>query len=364
MTELVIRGTALAAPFGRHSDIQAFLASDRSHFAVDHGPGGTPVREGRCAWADEAIVQAANGKLRKQVDRSTLLAMDCLNELAQQRGQAASHDLDDIGLFVASQFGGMDFSEIQLANLVLAGPRKVSAYQAISWFYAATQGQWTIAQGSHGFAKSFAGDLGGFVQTLTAASMALRTERVRAAFCGAVDCCLTPFARRIVSDAYPMEMPLGEGGAFFWLEMFTDAAARASRQTRGVRIVHWGTVQLRTTAAALLEAPAIARRLLPTPCSHLLILQDAARSDELRGFEERVIEELHLCVDAVTTVNPKTRFGHLLCGALPVDVALAAHMLVNGRETDASTVPAQVNGALVLSLSPYGLLNHVFLQRT
>ncbi|HET9645469.1 MAG TPA: hypothetical protein VFP68_19405 [Burkholderiaceae bacterium] len=373
MSELVIRAMSLAAPFGRLRDIDAFLASDKSFLTAARANDGTPITEGRCTWAEESIIGATNGKLRKQVDRSTLLAMSCLQELAQAHSASSLHRLDDVGLFIASQFGGMDFSEIQLANLVANGPRRVSAYQAIAWFYAATQGQWTIARGSHGFAKSIAGDLGGFVQTLTAAYAGLRAERFHAAFCGAVDCCLTPYARRILAEGGHTPEQLGEGGAFFWLERSTRSTGRTSRIAHEVRISRWGSIHLPSapSSATAAEVSELLDCVWP-PClwstSRLLIVLDGAEDAEFAAVEKLLVEELHSRVDVVGTVCPKKRFGHLLSGAMPVDVAIAAQTLSNAsRESwadELSNRPADPNCAVVLSLSPYRLLNYVLLHRT
>lgn len=399
MPSLLIRGLALVAPFGFESDLDAMLASSRSFLETGREPDGSVTSSGRCHWVDDVLIPNANSKLRKQVDRSTLLAMHCLDQLAARLAADPHHRvaLDRLGLFIGSQFGGMDFSEGQLANLVRSGPRKVSAYQAISWFYAATQGQWTIAHQAHGHAKSFAGDFGALVQMLGAAHAAMRAGRIEAAFCGAADCCLTPYARRIVSDARLLKVPLGEGGAFFWIAPAQTRSQSAAACAGTVRIGAWGALPLPAAAPTQADTNALVDLLPPLP-QRLLLIRDGAHRGTLGQCEDAVVETLQSRLPRADMLATKPRYGHLLSAALPLDVAIGAHLLASqmapgpsdrtrcadtagavanqatgdaksaaaGKAASAATGEAAVatpfDAVLVLALSPYRVLNYVLLE--
>lgn len=349
MSSLLIRGFALVAPFGLEHDLDAFLASPRSFLETRRQPDGSVSSAGPCHWMDEVLIPNANSRLRKQVDRSTLLAMHCLDRLEGLTRRATDDpaggvDLDRVGLFIGSQFGGMDFSEGQLANLVRAGPRKVSAYQAISWFYAATQGQWTIAHQAHGHAKSFAGDFGVFVQMLGAAHAAMCAGRIESAFCGAADCCLTPYAQRIMADAQLLKIPLGEGGAFFWIAPSDARPPPTASCAAVVRISAWGALPLPAGAPTPADIDALVDRLPPLP-QRLLLIRDGAHRATLGQFDDAVVEALQSRLSRVSLLHPKARYGHLLSAALPLDVAIGAHLLASQGAPAASHRTLAVDAA-------------------
>jgi len=137
--------------------------------------------------------QLADRKVMNQTDRSTQMAMAVMDDACADAGlvdTAASHR---IGVFVGSTFGGIEFSESELYSQFFLSAKKVSAYQAIAWFYAATQGQWTIARKLHGFSKSYVSSSNGGLQGLIMGAVALMRGHCDTAVICASEALITPF---------------------------------------------------------------------------------------------------------------------------------------------------------------------------
>ena len=410
---LAIKGVAVVAPFGNDEHIGQMLAQEAHCFSdLPFPPYGEPYRfakSGICNWAQEQIVAASNSKLQKQVDRSTLFAMYCLDRLVNRDVQSAGAEelqdvnLTDYGVFISSQFGGMDFSEIEMAKSLMFGPRRVSTYQAISWFYAATQGQWTIAHKSKSFAKTFTGDGGGFVQSLTAARAALRLKRCRSALCGAADACISPFALRMVgaamqADSAPLSvyslqakgsgyLP-GEGAGFVHVDLpensDDDPAVLA-------RISHWGSIATAWHADANANANANTNTNTNTNTDRGffdtitaletniggfseidLVLLDGMNVGEYAEFEMALLSTMREKNPPIIFCCPKLQFGRCFSAAMPIDVGIAVKLLHGtpfadskqlfrnqGRATDG----ASIRTILILGQSVYDYLNYLVLTK-
>ena len=187
-------------------------------------------------------------KILKQTDRSTHMAMACCR-MATEDGklELSQEDPYEIGMYFANTFGGMEFAEPELYAQAFIGPDRVSAYQAIAWFYAATQGQWSISTGIRGFAKSIVADRSGGLQALGWATLAIRRGHCKVAYAGGFEAPLVPYAYLIhqtsrllstqISDPARAYMPfhrkrsgmvLGEGGGILLLEDLEHALNRGA----------------------------------------------------------------------------------------------------------------------------------------
>ena len=85
----------------------------------------------------------------------------------------------DIGIFVGNCLGGVGFGEKELYNLYRNGSKAVSPYQAISWFYAAPQGQISIYYNIKGYSKTYVADRISSDVAFGAAFEAIKLNRVK-----------------------------------------------------------------------------------------------------------------------------------------------------------------------------------------
>src|SRR5205807_4810073 len=102
-----------------------------------------------------------------QTDRSTHTGIAAC-ELAAKDASLALEDEDpnQVGMYFSNLIGGMEFAEPELYAQRFLGSSRVSAYQAIAWFYAAAQGQWSIQRGIKGFSKTVVADRTGGLQSV------------------------------------------------------------------------------------------------------------------------------------------------------------------------------------------------------
>ena len=112
----------------------------------------------------------------KQTDRATHMALAACRMATEDAGlDLGAEDPRQVGMYFANVFGGMEFAEREdLYTQSFIGPDRVSAYQSIAWFFAATQGQSSISQGIKGFGKSIVADRAGGHQALLLGALAIR----------------------------------------------------------------------------------------------------------------------------------------------------------------------------------------------
>lgn len=143
-------------------------------------------------WDPEAYIAR---KQVRQTDRHTHFALAAIDLAMRDAGlMLDNEDRSRVGVVLANTLGGMEFAERELYRLWTDGPRTVSAYQSIAWFYAASQGQITIAHHLLGFAKTYVGDRAGGIQALGHAYRAIREGDADVIFAGATEAPLTPFS--------------------------------------------------------------------------------------------------------------------------------------------------------------------------
>jgi minimal PKS chain-length factor (CLF/KS beta) len=185
-------------------------------------------------------------KLIRQTDRHTHFALAATDlALHDAQIQLENEDPERIGVVISATLGGMEFAERELYTLWAKSPRAVSAYQSIAWFYAASQGQITIAHGLRGYSKSIVSDRSGAIQALGHAYHAIKEGRADVLLAGGAEAPLTPFsllcyigAGIVNTQAHTAEqaylpfdqeaagIALGEGAALFVLEEYEHARRR------------------------------------------------------------------------------------------------------------------------------------------
>jgi act minimal PKS chain-length factor (CLF/KS beta) len=97
----------------------------------------------------------------------------------------------EISVVTANATGGAEFGQREMQNLYRKGPRAVSAYMAIAWFYAATSGQISIRHGMRGPCGVVVTDQAGGLDALGQARRVIRNGG-RAVLAGGVDSALSP----------------------------------------------------------------------------------------------------------------------------------------------------------------------------
>ncbi|MBV9958758.1 MAG: beta-ketoacyl-[acyl-carrier-protein] synthase family protein [Acidobacteria bacterium] len=187
-------------------------------------------------------------KIIKQTDRSTHMAIAACHLATKDAGlDLSAEDPNDVGMYFANIFGGMEFAEPELYAQAFLGSKRVSAYQAIAWFYAATQGQWSIGTGIRGFGKSIVGDRAGGLQAVAFGALAVNRGHCKVVFAGGFEAPLVPYAFLIHHtssllsshntdptlayrpfDVARSGLVLGEGSGMLVLEEMEHAVARGA----------------------------------------------------------------------------------------------------------------------------------------
>ncbi|GAA4790794.1 beta-ketoacyl-[acyl-carrier-protein] synthase family protein [Lysobacter hankyongensis] len=197
---VVVTGIGVVAPNGTGK--QAFWRNslrETSHLrALDRFPTGNHGCRIAGQVADFDAGAFIEHGVRRQTDRSTHMALASCRMATEDAGlDLAREDPQRIGMFFANTFGGMEFAEPELYNQHFVGPSRVSAYQSIAWFFAAAQGQWSIANGLKGFAKSIVADRVGGHQALLFGALAIRQRRADVVYAGGFEAPLAPYVFRI-----------------------------------------------------------------------------------------------------------------------------------------------------------------------
>lgn len=295
-----------------------------------------------------------DGRIIKQTDRMTHLAMAACTLALRDAGlETASMDTARLGMYLANVFGGMEFAERELFAQTFLSPSRVSAYQSIAWFYAASQGQWSIANGVRGVGKSIVGDRVGGLQALLLALLAIRQGQCDVAIAGGFEAPFAPYVYAIheasghLADggaraAYrPFDrdargMVLGEGAAMLVLER------RERAEARGARIYAELAGGAMNIDAAQEDAPAGCglAGCVEAALDHAGLAHDAvahvfpdgaaiAAEDRCEVEAFRRLFSRAGCAPAIHV--PKRAYGHMLAAAGPADAAIAAKMLHSGR---------------------------------
>jgi minimal PKS chain-length factor (CLF/KS beta) len=295
-----------------------------------------------------------DSKIVRQTDRSTQMGMAAC-DLAVEDAELNLSEVDTtrLGMYFANVFGGMQFAEPELFAQSFLSPSQVSAYQSIAWFYAATQGQWSIAKKVKGYAKSIVGDRAGGLQALILGALAIRQGHCDQVLSGGFEAPLAPYVYAIheaggqlaSSDdhsAYrPLDrracgMVLGEGAGVLLLEslesarnrnapIYAELAGGAMNISAPNEEDHNSSVGLTScVSTALIDA-----NMQTSDVAH--ILPDGSGVPQADIREVHAFQRIFGDLAAGPTISvPKAAFGHTLAAAGPLDAILAAMMLREG----------------------------------
>jgi 3-oxoacyl-[acyl-carrier-protein] synthase II len=345
---VVITGLGIIAPNGIGKD--AFWSNSLrgescikhiSHFNVSNYAcrvGGRVI--------DFKATDFVHPKIVKQTDRSTHMAIGaCQLATKDANLDLAKEDLDEVGMYFANVFGGMEFAEPELYAQAFLGPNRVSAYQAIAWFYAAAQGQWSIGSGIRGFGKSIVADRAGGLQALALGALALRRGHCSLVYAGGFEAPLVPYAFLIhhtsfllsTRNADPEEiyrpfdaarsgLVLGEGSGMLILEELEHAKARGAHIYAEVSgfastfdSVHPAETspdgkQLARCVSQTVDAAGLAPSDIDYVCA------DGVATQVADGAEARAINAIFAETSARPLVSaPKSMIGHTLAAAGAID---------------------------------------------
>lgn len=292
-------------------------------------------------------------KTLNQTDRSVHMAIAGCRLAAEDAGYPLEGGrMDETGMCFASLFGGMEFAEPELYAQCFLGPERVSAYQAIAWFYAAAQGQWSIGRGIRGFGKSLVADRAGGLQALAWATLSIQRGHCAAAFAGGFEAPLSPYVFLIHHtsgllstrnddpsrayrpfDAERSGMVLGEGCGILLLEELERARGRGApvyAEVAGFSVTQdaaedAGGWQLARCLAEAVERAGLAPEEIDHVCAEGLAVPLADRA------EVRALDEVFAgCAEAPTLSAPKALTGHTLAAAGALDAIWSCLMIRHG----------------------------------
>jgi 3-oxoacyl-(acyl-carrier-protein) synthase len=353
---VVITGLGVVAPpgFGHRAFWEALLTKQsfvRSITRFD-------VSSYRCQIGGEILnfrpEQFLEPKVVKQTDWSTQMGMVAC-DLAVEDAHLELRETDTrrIGMYFANIFGGMQFAEPELFAQTCLSPNQVSAYQAIAWFYAATQGQWSIARGVKGHAKTIVGDRAGGLQAIILGAQLIRQGHCDMVLSGGFEAPFAPYVYAIHeasgdlaesqdSSVYrPLDpraggMVLAEGAGILLLESLESAQSRHApiyaelagcamnmstlreeRENSPLGLAHCITLALADAGTQARDVDIV----LPSGCGVPYFDHREARALE-RVFGDEASRP--------TALVPKAAFGHTLAAAGALDAILAARIVSEG----------------------------------
>jgi 3-oxoacyl-(acyl-carrier-protein) synthase len=313
-------------------------------------------------------------KLRVQTDRWSWFAMAAAEmALADAALNPAEQLPFQLSVVTAGGSGGNEFGQKEEQALWAEHPSKVSAYQSIAWFYAASTGQLSIRHNLTGGCGVVSADGAGGLDALKQAWRLLRRGS-KAVLVGGTEAPLSPFAltcQATLHTVYRGQDPgraylpfspdaagfvPGEGGALMVLEERSHAALRGARiyaELLGHAATHDDHhhtdpapdgVQLAKAITAALDRAGRGADDVDVVFADGAgdLAGDAAEATALRNVFGPRLDELPVTV-------PKSAVGRLTSGAGALDVAAAALALRSG------VVPPTAGGDADASRERYGI---------
>jgi 3-oxoacyl-[acyl-carrier-protein] synthase II len=353
---VVITGLGVIAPngigkdaFWRNSLSGKSCVNEISHFNVSNYACRVGGRV-----TDFKATDFVQPKIVKQTDRSTHMAIGaCQLATKDANLDLAKEDPDEVGMYFANVFGGMEFAEPELYAQAFLGPNRVSAYQAIAWFYAAAQGQWSIGSGIRGFGKSIVADRAGGLQALALGALALKRGHCSVVYAGGFEAPLVPYAFLIHHtslllssrkaeaaeiyrpfDASRSGLVLGEGSGMLILEELEHAQARGAQIYAEVAgfAVTFDAVQHAEKAS---DGEQLARCLSQTIASAGLtpaeidyVCADGLATHVADRAEARAVNAVFSETSGAPMISaPKSMIGHTLAAAGAIDAIWTCLMM-------------------------------------
>jgi 3-oxoacyl-(acyl-carrier-protein) synthase len=283
-----------------------------------------------------------------QTDRWTHFDLVCAKEAIENANlNLSDEDPKRIGAVFAAGTGGNAFGQQQLHLCWEKGPRYVSAYQSIAWFYAASIGQVSISHGIRGYGRNICAEAAGGILALAHASKIIAQGICDIVIVGGSEAAISPYAFACYQasgllstdtssfpyrpfDATRSGTIIGEGGAAFCIE------SKENAQRRGAHIYaeiagsgeSFDGLQARGPASDGEEyARAITKALetaqVPSSDIDWIVCDGQGTYDgdisEVRALQRAFGSSLA----DIPASAPKSMIGRLLNGASTVDVAMA-----------------------------------------
>jgi minimal PKS chain-length factor (CLF/KS beta) len=359
----VITGVGVVAPtgIGATEHWRTSLDGKCRITPFDRYADTSPIRlAGQVAGFDER--RYLSNKLLVQTDRWTWYAL-AATELAFADAELDPSTMDPYRLSVvtAAASGGNEFGQREIQSLWAQGPRAVTAYQSIAWFYAASSGQISIRHGLKGASGVVVADTGGGLDVFGQADRVVAAGG-QAVVTGGTEAPLTPYALLCQGDLAAMSAAAepaqgyrpfdaaaggylpGEGGAILIVEDAASARARGARpyaRVLGHAATHdaWHHQLPAPDGRQLARAmsTAIARAGLH-PDDIDVVFADGAGLRSADAIEAAALRTVFGGrTGRVPVTVPKSMTGRLYSGGGPLDVAWAALSLRHG------TLPPTVN---------------------
>ncbi|GHO89535.1 beta-ketoacyl-[acyl-carrier-protein] synthase family protein [Dictyobacter formicarum] len=294
-------------------------------------------------------------RIMVQTDRWTQFDMISAKQAIDDAGvQIRDEDPTRVGAVFAAGTGGNEYGQRQLHICSSQGPKHVSVYLSIAWFYAASIGQVSISNAIRGYGRNICAEAAGGPIALGHAAKTIAQSTCDVVIVGGCEAPLTPYtfashqASGLMSpengdhpyrpfDATRQGTVAGEGGASFCVES-KEHAQRRNAHIYG-EIAGWGQsfdgVQTREPAAdgkeyarAIEQALKMAQ-LQPTDIDWILC--DGLGTQQGDKAEARALQAVF--GDALASIPasaPKSMIGRLFNGGSTVDVAAA----LLGMQTD------------------------------
>ncbi|MFD8145403.1 beta-ketoacyl synthase N-terminal-like domain-containing protein [Streptomyces sp. NPDC059708] len=353
-TDAVITGIGLLAPNGADTEeVWASVLAGRSGIRpIGRFEPTGPVRLAG-EVPDSAFTDAVPSRLRAQTDRWTQMAVAAADAALRDAGleDAGSRPYDpyDMAVVTASSSGGNEFGQRELSRLWTEGPARVSVYQSIAWFYAATTGQLSIRHGMQGPCGVLVADQAGGLDALAQARRVLRSG-TGLVVTGGMEAPLSPYALTCLdsegtvshaTDPARGYLPFhegargyvpGEGGAILVVEDAAAARARGAARVYGRLAGHAATFDAPSGPAGeglLAAAHGALEDAGLEPGDVSVVFADAAGVPAQDAAEAEALTALFGPRGVPVTV-PKTLTGRLNAGGGPLDTALALLAMRDG----------------------------------
>ena len=292
--------------------------------------------------------QVIDPRIIAQTDRWTHFDLVCAKEaIADANLDIQQEEPTRIGAVFAAGTGGNAYGQQQLHICWEKGPRYVSAYQSIAWFYAASIGQVSINNGIRGYGRNICAEAAGGLIALAHAAKIIEQGACDVVIVGGSEAPVAPYAfaccqaSGLVSsetgpypyrpfDAARSGPIIGEGGAAFCIE------SKEHAQRRGASIYARIAGGGQSFDGKQTHEPESSGRAYATAMQHALkaaqlesseidwVLCDGLGTREGDRAEVKALQ--HVFGDDLASIPasaPKSMFGRLLNGASTVDVVMA-----------------------------------------
>jgi len=297
---------------------------------------------------DFDAIEYIDPRIVAQTDRWTHFDLTCAREAVSQAGlDIRQEDPTRVGAVFAAGTGGNAFGQQQLHLCWEKGPKYVSAYESIAWFYAASIGQVSIRYGVRGYGRNICAEAAGGLIALAHAARVIEQGICDVVIAGGSEASVAPYAFAchqasglISSETTPYPYRpfdltrsgpiVGEGGAVFCIESKEHAQQRGAvilaeivggGQSFDGRAGREPASDGQEYARAMQQALGAAQ-LRPLDIDWIICDGLGTQSGDIA--ECRALQQVFsTALQDIPASAPKSMFGRLFNGASTVDVVMA-----------------------------------------